>query len=65
MKKLKVQSSRSPKASNDSTVNQAFILPHPLQDLTGVQLRTKPIRESVYDHVIARDAEIFERLAKI
>ncbi len=65
MTKLKVQSSRPTKASNASTVDQTFDLPHPLQDLTGVSLRVKPIPESVYDHVMERDAEIFERLAKV
>ena len=65
MRKRKVRSSRSPIISNDSTVNQTFFLPDPLQDLTGVRLRTKPIRASVYDHVIERDAKIFKCLAKI
>ena len=65
MTKLKAQTSRSPKATNGSMVDQTFDLPHPLQDLTGVSLRVKPIPESVYDHVMERDAEIFERLSKV
>ena len=65
MKKLNVQSPRPSKASKDSKAKRTFEIPHPLQDLTGVCLRTKPIPESMYDYVIERDARIFERLAKI
>lgn len=65
MKKFKAQSSSPPKASNDSTVNQTISLPHPLQDLTGVRLRTMPIPKHVYDYVMKRDARIFERLADV
>ena len=62
---MKKQDNQSPRPSKDSKSRQSFQIPHPLQDLTGVRLRTKPIPESVYDHVIKRDAKIFERLAKV
>ena len=62
MKKRNVQ---SPGPSNDSKAGQTFQIPHSLQDLTGVRLRTKPIPEHVYDYIVERDAKIFERLAKI
>ena len=61
MKKHNVQ---SPGPSKDSQARQILQIPHPLQDLTGVRLRTKPIPEHVYDYIIERDAKILERLAK-
>ena len=62
---MKKQNNQSPRPSEDSKARQSFQIPHPLQDLTGVRLRTKQIPERVYDHVIKRDAKIFERLAKV
>ena len=61
----KKQNIQSPRPSKDSKAGQALQIPRPLQDLTGVRLRTKPVPESVFDHVIKRDAKIFERLSKV
>ena len=55
----------SPRRSKDPKAGQSSQIPHPLQDLTGVRLRTTPIPEHVYDYVMKRDARIFERLAKV
>lgn len=44
---------------------ERFRTPHPLEDLTRVRLSMKPIPQNVYDHVMKRDAQIFERLAKV
>ena len=60
-KKQNVQSARP---SKDSKAAQALRISHPQQDLTGVRLRTKPVPESGFDHVIKRDARIFEHLAR-
>ena len=55
----------SPRPSKDPNPSQYFQFPHPLQDLTGIRLRTAPIPERVYDYVMKRDARIFERLANV
>ena len=65
MKKTSMESPRPLKASQGSTAKQAPKTPHPQQDLTGIRLRIAPIPERVYDHVMKRDARIFERLAKV
>ena len=55
----------SPRPSKDRKAGQSSQIPHPLQDLTDVRLRTMPIPERVYDYVMKRDAKIFERLANV
>ena len=65
MKKISHETLRPLKASKGSTAGQAPQTPHPLQDLTGVQLHTAPIPEHVFDYVMNRDARIFERLADV
>ena len=62
---MKNPNKASSRPSRDSKSKRSFQVPHPLQDLTGVGLRERPIPESVYDRIIERDAKIFERLAKV
>ena len=56
---------RPPRRSTGPNAKQRFRIPHPLEDLKGVRLSTKPIPQSVYDRIMKRDARIFERLAKV
>ena len=51
--------------STEANAELPFWVPHPLENLSGVRVHTKPIPQDVYDHVMKRDAQIFERLAKV
>ncbi len=51
--------------SPEANAEQPFRVPHPLENLSGIRVHTKPIPQDVYDHILKRDARIFERLAKV
>ena len=51
--------------STEANAGRPFRVPRPLENLSGIRVHTKPIPQDVYDHILKRDARIFERLAKV
>ena len=51
--------------STEANAEQPFRVPRPLENLSGIRVHTKPIPQDVYDHILKRDARIFERLATV
>ena len=55
----------SPAVTGSSQEELPVCFPDPFQDLTGIEMVVKPVSESTFDHILERDAVIFERLAKV
>lgn len=55
----------SPTVTGRSQEELPICFPGPFQDLTGVEIVVKPVSESIFDHILVRDAVIFARLAKV
>ncbi len=55
----------SPAVTRRSPEDLPVCFPGPFQHLTGVEIVVKPVSESIFDHILVRDAVIFARLAKV